>query len=144
MSYILFEHTADVGIEATATDAETTLVDAAHALAHVIAARPVQAGQGQHCTERTFFVEAPDHESLLVAFLSEFVWLFEADRLLWAGGGTRITHTDDGLRAHATGNMVPFDPTRHGDGVEVKAITYHEVCFEPNGHGWKARAILDL
>ncbi len=144
MSYRLFEHTADVGIEATAVDAEATLVDAAHALAHVIAGGAVKAGNGSACTERSFFVEAPDAESLLVAFLSEFVWLFDTDHLLWAGGGVRISQTEDGMRADVIGNMVHYDSAHHGDGVEVKAITYHEICFEPNAHGWKARVILDL
>ncbi len=144
MTYRLLEHTADVGIEATGADAGATLCEAARGLTHVLTGGGLHDHGRDGRSERAFFVEAPDRESLLVAFLSELLWLLESDGVLWAGGGVRLSDTTDGLRAEAGGNFVRFDPRRHGGGVEVKAVTYHDVRFGPDGEGWVARVILDL
>lgn len=144
MSHRTFEHTADVGVEATGPDAETVLVEAAHGLAEVIAGTTLHGHPREGLVERTFFVEAPDRESLLVAWLSELVWQFESERLLWAGGGVRLSQTEDGLRMDVGGNLARYDPARHGGGVEVKAVTYHGLFFGPHGDGWRARVILDI
>ncbi|MCA1819131.1 MAG: archease, partial [Halobacteriales archaeon] len=64
---------------------------------------------------------------------------------LWAGGGVRLTEGRDGLlRAEAAGNAVVHDPARHGQGVEVKAVTYHGLAFAREGAGWRLRVILDI
>lgn len=144
MSHRTFEHTADVGIEAAGPDAETALAEAAHGLAEVIAGVTVHDHPREGLVERVFYVEAPDRESLLVAWLSELVWRFESEGLLWAGGGVRLSETEDGLRIDVAGNMAPYDPARHGTGVEVKAVTYHDVFLGPDGDGWRARVILDI
>lgn len=144
--YHIFEHTADLGIEATGPDAGATLAEAALALTTVITGREHVHDLGRPDRELRFVVEAPDRDAMAVAFLSELLWHFGSQDLVWLGGGVRMETTPDGLlRATAEGNAVVHDPTRHGQGVEVKAVTYHGLTFGPQSHGaWLLRVILDI
>lgn len=144
MAFRLVEHTADLAIEATGPDRASVLGDAALGLTAVLTGRDDVHGFGAG-EERTFFVEAPDPEALVVAFLSELLWLSESEDLLWTGGGVAVgTASDGGLRAEVTGNFVTHDPVRHGRGVEVKAVTYHGLRFAREGAAWRLFVLLDI
>jgi SHS2 domain-containing protein len=133
----LFDHTADVGIEAFGSDAGAALANAGLGLAAVVLGRDPRALRPQ--AEMTVEVEAPDREALVVAFLSELLWRLERDGLLWISGGVEV---EEG-RARGKGNAVRLG-AKHGAGVEVKAVTYHELRFEPAPGGWRIRVILDI
>ncbi len=143
MAWSLFDHTADVGIRSDGDDVGDALAQAARGLTAVITGKKESLGfrSGQ---ERTFFVEAPDHQALVVAFLSELLWLAESEGLLWVTGGVDVRPSDDGLRAEAAANMIPFDNKVHRSGVEVKAITYHQLFSGREGDRWSIRVILDI
>jgi protein archease len=141
----LLEHTADLGIEATGGTAEEVLEQAALALTTILTGREHPHTLGRPERELRFFVEATDREALAVAFLSELLWHFESQDLLWLGGGVRLHEGKDGLmRADAEGNAIVHDPSRHGQGVEVKAVTYHDLSFGREGKAWRLRVILDI
>ena len=145
MSFRLVDHTADLAIEATAPTRDVCLADAAHGLAAVLTGRDRVEAHGLPEREVRFVLEAPDADALAVAFLSELLWLFESEDLLWTGGGVKVTAGSGGtLRATATGNAVRHDPGRHGRGVEVKAVTYHGLRFGPDGKGWTLWVLLDI
>lgn len=86
-------------------------------------------------------VTGRDPGELVVAFLSELLTLEEADGFL----ARKIEVAVEGdpptaLVAHLHGE--PFDPQRHRGRTEVKAITYHDLRFDP-GRG-TARVIVDI
>jgi SHS2 domain-containing protein len=138
--YRLLDHTADLMIEAEGPTRDAALGEAARALVRVVTGKDPHARPDQ---EVVFQVEAPDAGSLVVAFLSEVLWILESQGVLWLGGGVHIE--EDGiLRALARGNGVRYDPMRHGRGVEVKAVTYHALEFGPHGGGWRLRVVLDI
>lgn len=144
MSWRIREHTADLVIEADGDDAGGCLDAAGLALTSVMTGHdaPHELAADE---EAVFHVDAPDLDALAVAFLSELLWLGESKDLLWTGGGVELTVTDDGLhRASAKGNMAAFDPHRHGRGVEVKAITYHDLHFGAEKDEWSLRVLLDI
>ena len=143
MGWRLWNHTADIGIEATASDADGALSLAARALMAVVTGKPdgLPLRGGEH---QTFRVEAPDHGALAVAFLSELLWLMESEGQLWVTGGVTITPTADGLAADVGANMVRYDTRLHGAGVEVKAVTYHDLFFGRDGAEWRLRVVLDI
>jgi SHS2 domain-containing protein len=143
LSFRLFEHTADLGIEAKGETADEALAQAALALTSVLTGKPSAHALGRPDGAMHFVVEAPDHGALAVAFLSEVLWHFEAQDQLWVGGGVRVTKSQDGLRAEADGNAVMHE-ARMGRGVEVKAVTYHELHFARERDGWLLRVILDI
>jgi SHS2 domain-containing protein len=142
MTFRIFEHTADLGIEADGDDAGECLSNAALALTQIVT------GKDHHATapdrEITFSVEAPDMDALAVAFLSELLWILDAKGLLWLNGGAAVTLTDDGFMVTAAGNGRTYDASIHGQGTEVKAITYHELAFRPHGPGWRLRVVVDI
>ena len=37
-----------------------------------------------------------------------------------------------------------YDPARRGEGVDVKAVTYHAGRFEREDGGWRAQVVLDV
>ncbi len=141
----LAPHTADVAIEVTAPDEAVALAQAGLALTALLTDHPT-GRLGRASDEVAFFVEAPDHESLAVAWLAELVWLQQSSDLLWQGGGVVISDGPGGIRATARGNAVTWDPTGHGAGVEVKAVTYHDVESGRRGVDgkWHLRVLLDI
>ena len=140
----LVDHTADLAIEATGATRDEALAEAALGLTAVLTGR-----QGGHDVrpdrDLRFVLEAPDLDALAVAFLAELLWLNESEDLLWLGGGVRIEETPTGLvRAVADGNGVRHDHGKHGRGVEVKAVTYHNLVFRREGKAWRLWVLLDI
>ena len=145
MTFRLADHTADLAIEATGPTREAVLEDAALALTAVLPGRKGAHAVARPDRECSFRVDAPDEASLVVAFLSELLWLHESEDLLWLGGGVSVEPLPDGgLRLGAHGNAAVHDPVRHGRGVEVKAVTYHGLRFGREGKEWRLWVLLDI
>jgi len=147
VTFRITEHTADLGLEADGASEGEVLAQAALALTSVLTGKPHPHTLARPDRELRFKVEAPDRAALAVAFLSEVLWAFESQDLLWLGGGVDVGPGEDGtLRATASGNACVHEASQHGRGVEVKAVTYHDLSFEPagRGHGWRLRVILDI
>jgi len=135
--YELFEHTADLGLRATAPDLDTLFADAAACLFSAIvedlaSVRPVQ--------EVRVELTGDDREYLLFDWLKELLYRFDADHLLFGRFEVRVRA--DGLIGTAWGE--PFDPARHVLDHEVKAITYHELKVEQVEDGWLAEVVVDI
>jgi SHS2 domain-containing protein len=132
-----FPTTADVGIWASGPTAAALLEGLARALYGLLVdprgVRPLE--------ERSVRAEGGDAEELAVAFLGELLLLAEADGFL----GRRVRATTRGRPATSvTARVVGerFDPARHTARTEVKAITYHDLRFDPRAG--RARVIVDL
>jgi len=94
-------------------------------------------------------VVAPDRESLLVEWLNELLFLFDAEHLLLkrfqihelteVGEPGR---TDSRLRATVWGE--PVDLARHRLKMGIKAVTYHMLGVECSGEGCRAQVVFDV
>lgn len=144
MPFRLVDHTADLGIEASAETSGDTLAQAALALTCVVTGKEHPHLLGHPTEELDFPVEAPDLQALAVAFLAELLWFLESRDLLWVGGGVHVEPAGEVLRAVASGNAIAYDPVRHGRGVEVKAVTYHDIEFVERDGAWHLRVLLDI
>ncbi len=145
VSFRILEHTADVGIEAEGTDLGEALGSAALGLVALVTGRESGKPMGPVVEEVSFTLEAPDRASAVVAFLSELLWILESRNLLWAGGGATVEEGPGLFRIHGHGNAVRYDPSRHGRGVELKAVTYHGLEAAPQRSGrWRVRVFLDI
>lgn len=135
--YRLLEHTADMGIEATAETPEELFAQAAYGLLEIITSLSQAAAR----EERVVEITGGDRGELLVNWLNEILFLFEnrgffpADFEVEEAGSTR-------LKARIRGE--PFDPQRHPIEREVKAATYHQLTAEKTDGGWLARVYVDL
>jgi len=132
-----FDHTADLGLRATATDLPTLFAEVAHALFAVIVENP---GAIVPAQEWHLDVAGDDREYLLFDWLRELLYRFDAEHLLFSRFD--VTMRPDGLSAVIRGE--PLEPGRHELSHEVKAITYHGLRVEQSSGGWLAEVIVDI
>jgi protein archease len=139
----VLEHTADIGFEAFGGSPEEVFANAARALEDLIV--PLESIEPREAA--TIRAEGRDWESLLVNWLSELLYRFDAEgRLFREFTVTALAEQTDcasrSLEVLARGEA--FDPARHALKVQVKAITYHQVLFEKSAEGWHARVYVDI
>ncbi len=131
------DHPSDTGLEVAATDWAGLLGCAARGLMHVI----VGGSEIQPRESRRVMIQAPDRESLLVRWLSELLYLYDAEHFLSAT--VRFEKAGDHeIIAVIVGE--PIDPTRHTLQTDVKAVTYHRIAVESAAGRWSARVFLDI
>ena len=133
----LFEHTADLGIRATAADFPGVLAEAAVGLTACLVDDP---GTVRAAESHTFAVTGTDREFLLFDLLRELLYRFEVGKFLCARAAVAVTA--EGLSVTAFGE--PADPERHVLTHEVKAITYHGLTVAETPGGWVAEVIVDI
>lgn len=133
----VFEHTADLGLRVEAADREQLFAEAALGLFEVICGDLAQVRPGR---EQVFRLAGDDPAYLLFDWLSELLYTFETQRLLFCS--FRVRFDASGLEAVASGET--YDPGRHRLAHEVKAITYHGLAVERTPRGWAATVIVDI
>ncbi len=133
----VLEHTADVGFEAFGRTREEVFANAGRALVDSI----VDLNSIVPRDEVAVQVEAPDPPSLLVNWLSEILYLQDAEGWLFRDFEIR-TLRDRSLSAIARGEK--FDRARHQAKLLVKAITYHKLALEETPEGWRAQVFVDI
>ena len=133
----VLEHTADVGFEAFGRTREEVFRNAGRALMDLI----VDLDTVAPAEEKQIKVEGSDAPSLLVNWLSEILYLFDAEQ--WLFRDFEIASLSDrALVARARGGK--FDPARHHIKLLVKAITYHQLVLEQKADGWRAQVYVDI
>lgn len=137
LPFRILEHTADVGFEAFGGTREEVFANAALALTDLMVdLKAIQASE-----ETPLEVRGPDPESVLVNWLSEILYLFDAEG--WVFRDFRVTRLgNDSLSALAQGEK--FQPSRHHVKVLVKAVTYHQLALEETPRGWRAQVYVDI
>lgn len=137
-AFEVIEHTADIGIRAHGHSLAQAFENAALGMFSLMASSLCQV---QPTQERTIEVTARDREGLLVAWLSELLYLFEVDHLVFRHF---TIHQIDDRYLKATVRGEPFDPERHQPGLGVKAITRHLLVVEETKEGYRVQVILDI
>lgn len=135
--YRLINHTADLGMEVRGKDLPDLFSKAAWSFFDIM----IEARQIDRKEERTIFVEAPDREALLIAWLGELLFLFETGPLVFS------QFTIQSLTAHslqALGRGERFDPRKHHLKAAIKAATYHQLRIWKEKGLWRARVVFDL
>ena len=133
----ILEHPADIGFEAFGSTREEVFANAARALFHLM----VDLDSVEPRDELAVQVEGSDPASLLVNWLSELLYLNDAEG--WLFSEFEVERLDDrSLAARARGEK--FDRTRHRAKLQVKAITYHQLELERTAEGWHARVYVDI
>ncbi len=137
--FSLFEHTADLGVAASAPDAAGLIRASVAGLHACIGSLPPSEGGAGHTRRWTH----ADAALLLHDVLSEALMLFERDRAVmfidtceaeFAGTSTvQITY-----------RAAPLDEGAAELHREVKAVTYHELAVCREADGWRARFIVDI
>jgi SHS2 domain-containing protein len=130
--YRELDHTADWTLEVWAPDMAELLEEAAlgmYRMSGVETGRPCE-------LSRHVELEWADRESLLVGFLSELLYLLQADRVGFEDFQLDVSdgHLDAKLRG---GPVASVDK-------EIKAVTWHDVRVEERDSGLEARVTFDV
>lgn len=133
----ILEHTADVGFEAFGSTREEVFANAAGALMNLIV-EVESVAPGETVTVE---IHGPDPENVLVNWLSELIYLHDAEGWLFRDFEIRRLR-DDSLRALARGEK--FQQSKHRIKLLVKAITYHQLALEKSATGWRAQVYVDI
>ena len=135
--YRIIEHTADTGFEVTADSIEQIYEKAAGAFFSIM----WQIHSIEKAETKVVEITGIDPEQLLVNFLEEFLYFYDAKGLVC----TRLkieTVTDTKIRARAW--LQKFDSDRDRELLSVKAVTYHQLFIGRERGGWAARIFLDI
>ena len=135
--YEVFEHTADVGLHAYGRTLPELFIHAAEGMESLM----VPLEQVRVLVSREVEVEGHDLVSLLIAWLNEFVFLFDTEYLLFCEFEIEML-TETHLRGRASGE--PYDALRHALSSAIKAVTWHEAMVEAGDDGYVARIIFDI
>ncbi len=135
--YEVFEHTADVGILAYGKTLPELFLHASQGMESLLVA-PEQVNTS---TQRAIIAEGHDSVSLLIAWLSELVFLFDTEFLLF-----RDFTIDELTETRVTGQAFgePYSVQRHELASAIKAVTWHEAAIEQTAEGYRARIIFDI
>jgi SHS2 domain-containing protein len=140
MSYAFFDHTGDVGVALAAVDTGRLFGDAARALTDTL----VDLAGVAPTDETTVELEAADLDLLLVDWMSELLYRFEASGWLTRTASCSVVEGENVCRLTAVARGERFDPARHEARVLVKAVTYHGLEVRPGPPGVTARVVLDI
>lgn len=94
---------------------------------------------------RLIQITAEDKESLLFDFLSEFLYIFDTENLIFSEIKViNIDESQDGymLNAQVKGDF--FDSEKYTSGIEVKAITYSYMKIEEKKNKTIIEVIFDI
>jgi len=136
-AFEVIDHAADVGIIAYGTDMKQVFSNAALGLLSLIT-EPESIGAE---LQRKLEVVAEDRDSLLVEWLNELIYLFDAEHLLFNRFDIDSL-TSNRLKATCYGDK--FDPLRHKLKLGVKAATYHMLKMDRRSNGYRAQVIFDI
>lgn len=129
---------ADTAFEARGETPEELLLAAADALIATIA-DPATIQPRRECAVQ---LTEPDLSELLFAWLSEIVFLKDAETMVFCDADVTIREgTSWELSGHVRGDSVQGDQLL---GSDVKAVTKHMYDVSHDGNQWVARVVLDI
>ena len=132
----IVNHTADVGIIAYGADMKQAFANAAKALFSLIA----DLDDVEEVVHRDIELTAPDQESLLVEWLNELIYLFDAENIIFKRFDIAwLSNTH--LNARSYGHEV--DSSKHKLKTGVKAATYHMLKID-NTNGSRVQVLFDI
>jgi len=135
--YIQLPHTADIWVRVRGKDLRELFANAGFAFFEQVA----DLAQVQEKETQVIRAQAADRELLLVAWLDELLYHFDALHLLFKDFDIiELDETHMVAKAHGE----KYDPARHRLRAEVKAVTYHQLAVEQVGDHWEASVIFDV
>ncbi len=142
VGYKFLDHTADVSVEINGRNLEEAFQQTAYSLMETITPNLKLISPK---IERIITVEAEDKEALLFDFLTEFLYFFDVDGLLFNQINIqpiKKIQNEYFLKAIVKGEK--YDKNKHEPGTEVKAITYSFMKIEEKKNNVKINIVFDI
>lgn len=116
------DHTADVKVKSWGKTLEEAFSQTAYSLMATISPNLKKITPK---IEKTINIQAEDKEALLFDFLSEFLYIFDVDELIFSEVNVlKIQKSNQTFELEALLKGERFSLEKHEIGIEVKAITY--------------------
>ncbi|GAH34722.1 unnamed protein product, partial [marine sediment metagenome] len=132
------DHTADVQVRSWGPSLEEAFSQTAYSLMATITPDLKKISPK---IEKKITIKAEDKEALLFDFLSEFLYIFDVDELVFSQiDVNKIEKFNDNYKLQAILKGEKFDLGKHEIGIEVKAITYSFMNIEEK----HASTIIDI
>lgn len=139
--YEYLEHTADAKFRAYGKTLEEVFENAALAMFNVM----IDTKKVLVDTSLEISLESSELDTLLVDWLSELLFLFEVEEIIFGEfrvGEIREEGGKYSLKALASG--AKWDLEIHLFETEIKAVTYNQLELEKTPEGWVAQVVVDL
>jgi SHS2 domain-containing protein len=135
----IINHTADIGIKAYGANLPAAFVNAAIAMYSLIT-DPDTIKENLH---RNIDVSAPNRAELLVEWLNELIYFFDAEQVLFKRFDIDLL-SENRLKACCYGEKV--DKLRHDLKRGIKSATYHMIKVEQNppDGGYQLQILFDV
>jgi SHS2 domain-containing protein len=137
--FIYLEHTADAEFIAYGRTVDEAFVNAALAMCSLV----IDPATVRPSVEKEVELEGDALDVLLYDWLSELLYIFEVDRLVFGRFAAHVAENDGKYRltAQAWGEGIG----RHPDiSMHIKAVTYHDLRFEKTNNIYEAQVLLDI
>lgn len=134
------EHTADAKFRAYGRTIEEAFENAALAMFNVM----ITTDHVREVISKKIDVTSADMEGLLVDWLSELLYLFDVEQVVFGKFVVEMIKEHSGeysLSGSASGE--PIDLERHKFNTEVKAVTYNELNIKEIPIGWVVQVVVD-
>lgn len=138
--YEYLPHPADVRFKVHGTTLEETFEQAAHAMFGVIIHTSTL--NPEHSVD--IKLESEGLENLLYDYLSELLYLFEVEDIIFGHFNVASIEKRNGsyiLHGQASGENIDLE--HHSFETEVKAVTYHQLKVTKEKGGYSAHVIVD-
>jgi SHS2 domain-containing protein len=130
----ILEHTADVGLLATAPTVTGVFEQATRGMAQIAGIWRSTTGD-----EHGIRVEARDREGALVDWLSEVLYLHDTRNIAL----TRVLV--DAVGETSVSGRIWSSPLDDADtAIQIKAVTYHQLDVRETSEGWSATVFFDI
>lgn len=139
--YEYLEHTADAKFRAYGNTLEEVFENAALAMFNIMIDTSKVSGE----MAKGICLNSPDLESLLVDWLSELLYIFEVDEVVfWKFRVEEIREVEGeySIKAQAFGER--FERGSHPFETDIKAVTYNQLEVSKTEEGWEAQVVVDI
>ena len=142
IGYRFLDHTADVSVEIIGRNLEQAFEQTAYSLMYTITPN-LNLITPQ--VEKKITIDAEDKEALLFDFLTEFLYLFDVEGLVFNQINVQqIKKIKNHYFLKAIIKGEKFDKNKHKLGTEVKAITYSFMKIEEKKEEVKINIVFDV
>jgi protein archease len=129
---------ADCALQLDGADLDDLFTTAVQALAAVM----VDPETLPVTVERTLTLAAPSLDLLLYDWLSEMIYVKDAEQIVFTRAAVHVDEAPPRLRARLGGGRL--DPPRTALRADAKAVTLHAFALEQRDGGWRARVVIDI
>ncbi len=134
--YEIIEHTADIGIKVSGNSIPEIFDKAINATVDLLSGGI----ESQPRIKKTLNLEEEDIGTVLVSILEEIIYLFESQ--LYVPSESTVKIENNKYKIILKGSIAKAEEIKNG--MEIKAVTYHQLTIKKVGDKYQAMVIFDV